>query len=129
MNSGKRNESLCFKQTKLVNTNYRTPNFNQMLKTQRLQIGEKADARVNTFDDPSNRFGEDYMTECKEEPTQSCLRRWNVCAILCKNATKRSDQALFRMNKRISRPLRHNKTPSLRIKNGAKLRLRQSLPL
>ena len=38
------------------------------------------------IEDPPNRYEEDFLTECNEEPTQDWQRRWNVGMILRHNA-------------------------------------------
>ena len=41
---------------------------------------------ANTIEESTNRYEEDFMTECNEEPTQEWQRRWNVGMILQYNA-------------------------------------------
>ena len=57
----------------------------------RLRFGEKVDARAYTIEDPPNRYEEDFLTECNEEPTQDWQRRWNVGMILRHNARHPED--------------------------------------
>ena len=58
----------------------------QKFKSPRLRFGEKVDARAYAIEDPPNRYEEDFLTECNEEPTQVWQRRWNVGMILRHNA-------------------------------------------
>ena len=52
----------------------------------RLQFGGKVDARAYTIEDPPNKYEEDFLTECNEEPTQDWQRQWNVGMILRHNS-------------------------------------------
>ena len=61
------------------------------LKSSRLRFGEKVDTRAYTIEDPPNRYEEEFMTECNEEPTQDWQRRWNVSMILRHNARHPED--------------------------------------
>ena len=61
------------------------------LKSLRLRFGEKVDARAYTIEDPPNRYEEDFLIECNEEPTQDWQRRWNVGMILRHNARHPED--------------------------------------
>ena len=43
------------------------------------------------MEDPPNRYEEDFLTECNEEPTQDWQRRWNVGMILRHNVRHPED--------------------------------------
>ena len=61
------------------------------MKSPRLRFGETVDARAYTIEDPPNRYEEDFMTECNEEPTQDWQRRCNIGMILKHNARHPDD--------------------------------------
>ena len=61
------------------------------LKAPRLRFGETVDGRAYTIEDPPNRYEEDFMTECYEEPTQDWQRRWNIGMTLRHNARHPED--------------------------------------
>ena len=74
-------------------TTSRSPSLesSQKLRKPRLLFRETVDARAYTIEDPPNRYEEDYMTECNEEPTQDWQRRWNISMILRHNARHPDD--------------------------------------
>ena len=86
MTPGKENENSPSQQIRSANNPYlpRRPK-------PRLRFGEKVDARAYTIEDPKNRYGEDFFTECNEQPTQNWQRRWNVGMILRHNARHPED--------------------------------------
>ena len=64
----------------------RTTRAHHVFSAKKLKFGEKVDARAYTIEDPPNRYEEEFITECNEEPTQDWQRRWNVGMILRHNA-------------------------------------------
>ena len=64
----------------------------QKTKIAALRFRGKVDARAYTMKDASNRFEQDFMTECNEQPTQDWQRRWNVAMILRHNGRHQHDQ-------------------------------------
>ena len=89
----KRNVNSPPQPTKSMNNQYPTRPPSQKLKSPRLQFGEKVDARRKGVHNrgPPNRYEEDFLTECNEEPTHYWQRRWNVGMILRHNARHPED--------------------------------------
>ena len=90
-----RNENSPFQPTKSVNNPYPPRPSANKLKSPHLRLREKVDARAYTIEDTPNRYEEDFLTECNEEPTQDWQRRWNVGMILRHNARHPEDPTLL----------------------------------
>ena len=81
-----RNENSPFQPTKSVNNLYL-----HCPSSQKTEIAAPTIWGAYDLEDTPNRYEEDFLTECNEEPTQDWQRRWNVGMILRHNARHPED--------------------------------------
>ena len=92
MTLGRNDTSSPYPQTKLANN--QSPLLKSSQKTKNAALPFRGNGRrkgVHNGGPPSNRYQEDFLTECNEEPTQDWQRRWNVGMILRHNARHPED--------------------------------------
>ena len=91
MTLGRNDTSSPYPQTKLANNQY--PPLKSSQKTKNAAPPLRGNGRRKGVHNrrPPNRYEEDFLTECNEEPTQDGQRRWNVGMILRHNARHPED--------------------------------------